>query len=901
MKPLFLEMQAFGPYINKQKIDFEELGKDGIFLIRGKTGSGKTTIFDAMTFALYGGSSGDEEKKTGGVGRNNFSEWRCRQAEDHVDTIVSFTFMEGGKKYNFKRCLVRKRTNFSEEYSAKLILSDGTEKELFENPKKADLNAKAEEIIGLSKEQFRQVVLLPQGQFERFIVADSGEKEQILNKLFNAERWSAYAEEMYITASNKMKDLDDKKNRVKNILEDVSVMTELIGEERLTAVSSVADLDEYLKALKEGKKSLEEQYKSFNVEEKEAQLDADRDLARKFKDLHNLENSDKELEEQRSAYDIKRNEQQNATEVDYFRVPISEYEAAEKALNDRKNDHKNLLDQLPGFKKASEDAEKALDDYKKDSPVQANTTKIGELQAKTHAYEEAGILKLEADRLYVKRCESEKALQKAEEETEKTKKEAAKMKEAFDSEEAKAKEYRDRYYNGIYGEIASDLEEDKPCPVCGNTHHPDLAKKTDDSISKDKVDEQEQIAKDARAEWDLAEGKHRSSEEKLKTLNSVFNDDNNVYLQAKASYEKNMESLIEGIEDLEALKKEISTLNQANRTFEEEAKRLTDLASKARSTFEEQTTLIGKALSEIHNAQAYFDDKKFVLDKLMHEKGYSNIDEIKSKMMKPEELKDLTSEIAAYDEQCSSNKKAVLEAKEGLKDKTEPDASKFEERKSAIDAMKDSYSKKTASFEDEIKDISNKENKLSKLWQEYNDNISQAKSDLDFAKTLKGSTGLGLQRYVLAIMFDQVIGEANVMLSKVHGGRYQLFRSDDKGTGNKKGLELKVFDRWSPEDKEGRSVRMLSGGEKFLVSLSLSIGMSTIAQKTGMKIDSLFIDEGFGTLDETSINDAMEILESVRKDNGLIGIISHVKLLEENIPTQLEVVKTDKGNYIKVG
>ena len=99
----------------------------------------------------------------------------------------------------------------------------------------------------------------------------------------------------------------------------------------------------------------------------------------------------------------------------------------------------------------------------------------------------------------------------------------------------------------------------------------------------------------------------------------------------------------------------------------------------------------------------------------------------------------------------------------------------------------------------------------------------------------------------------------------------------------------------------GRSVRMLSGGEKFLVSLSLSIGMSTIAQKAGMRIDSLFIDEGFGTLDETSINDAMEILESVRKDNGLIGIISHVKLLEENIPTQVEVIKTDKGNYIKVG
>lgn len=170
---------------------------------------------------------------------------------------------------------------------------------------------------------------------------------------------------------------------------------------------------------------------------------------------------------------------------------------------------------------------------------------------------------------------------------------------------------------------------------------------------------------------------------------------------------------------------------------------------------------------------------------------------------------------------------------------------------------------------------------------------------MEFAKKLRGDSGIGLQRYVLAILFQQVIGEANRMLGKVHGGRYHLYRSDDKGKGNKRGLELKVYDNRRP-DTEGRSVSMLSGGEKFLVSLALSIGMSTVAQKGGVQIEALFIDEGFGTLDDSSIHDAMEVLESVRRSSGMIGIISHVQLLESNIPTHLEVVKSGSGSCLRM-
>ena len=176
--------------------------------------------------------------------------------------------------------------------------------------------------------------------------------------------------------------------------------------------------------------------------------------------------------------------------------------------------------------------------------------------------------------------------------------------------------------------------------------------------------------------------------------------------------------------------------------------------------------------------------------------------------------------------------------------------------------------------------------------------IREAEEDFAFAKKLRGDSGTGLQRYVLGIMFSSVVAAANQMLELVHGGRYRLYRSDEKAQGtNKRGLELKVFDRNSVEHG-GRFVSTLSGGEKFLASLALSIGMSTIAQKSGIKIEALFIDEGFGSLDEDSISDAMNILGSIQQANGLVGIISHVQLLQDRIPTKLQVQEVEGGSHI---
>ena len=215
----------------------------------------------------------------------------------------------------------------------------------------------------------------------------------------------------------------------------------------------------------------------------------------------------------------------------------------------------------------------------------------------------------------------------------------------------------------------------------------------------------------------------------------------------------------------------------------------------------------------------------------------------------------------------------------------------------AIEAQRE-HSAKSGVIGAEIERLKKKKKDLEALGEGIDEKLAQAESDQRFARSLRGDTGTGLQRYVLGIMFSSAVAEANKMLELVHDGRYRLYRSDEKAQGsNKRGLELKVFDRYS-EEHGGRHVSTLSGGEKFLTALALSIGMSSIAQKSGIKIDALFIDEGFGTLDEDSIEDAMNILNGIRKASGMVGIISHMQILQDNIQMKLRIKRDAAGSHI---
>ncbi len=883
MRPIRLELQAFGPYIERQTVDFDRLSKNGMFLIKGQTGSGKTTIFDAMTFALYGGASGVDEKAKNG--RNDLAEWRCNQAPDRLDTYVSFLFETRGKQYYFKRSLVRRRVNLSPKFECGEIDGDGDPVPFFENPKAKDLTDKAVELIGLTKEQFRQVVLLPQGQFEKFLVADSGDKEAILRRIFRSEQWGKYTDAFFKSAYERKQALDEMHQRVAASLEE----------------EGLADLDalgERIASFQSKSAALAEAHRAFNGPEKQKALNADRTLAEQFRPLRELEAKRDQLRGQKEEHERRLGIYNKAESAEALRPAVTEYEKAQKDSDARGAALRAAIKTLPEARQAAERARLALESHEQESPVSQLQKQIGIYEDKRGTYRDLDALQTTCRKT---RREYEAARKRAEADrgkAEKANADAAQAKQNYDFAQRGAKEYRDRYYAGIYGELAAALTDGEPCPVCGSKAHPAPAVRAENSISKADVDAAETEEKAKREQWDRAEEARQAAEAALKKTEETAQALRAQKDQAEIEWDNACRQMLPGIADLASLEEKLREAQTQIARYAQRGEALKAAAEKSVKALSEAEANANNAQKEADAAEKTLAEQKQTLFAALREKGYQTPEEAKADLRSAAERKQLHSRLEQYTAMVRENEENLAQKTAELQGKTPPDERRFDARQQEISDEAERFTAEDAKLRRDVERLSAKRKALSETDALYRAQINGAEDDLSFAKKLRGDAGVGLQRYVLAIMFNQVIGEANRMLEKVHGGRYKLFRTDEKGTGNRRGLELKVWDNRSAEPA-GRSVAMLSGGEKFLVSLALSIGMSTVAKKSGAQIDALFIDEGFGTLDGESIQDALEVLENVRRGSAMIGIISHVELLEENIPVQLEVVKDRNGNYIK--
>ena len=680
--------------------------------------------------------------------------------------------------------------------------------------------------------------------------------------------------------------LKDLKKQIDNALQDYKVQ----------------DLDE-MSARIEGFKTelgeIEKNHTAFNAEKKQKQLSDDIALAEQYKPLHDLERRKALLDGQSEVIKRKRLEYEEAVRAEDLRQIIKEFEDAAREYESRKRQLINAKNEVPAITALAEEAQKALTDYERTSPIEQNSQKIGELEGKREVY--AGYTDLVAKE---QSASLAKDLANTKSETAKSKHEAAvnnakKAKEAFDSAERTEIQYRNRYYAGIYGVIASDLKEGEKCPVCGSTDHPSPAQKTPDSVEKTDLDAKESATKAARQTWDKAE-KVRSGKEKEKNeADDELKEAEGALSTAKANRASAESMLIPGITDLAGLEAAIKALIQENKKYETKRKELSDSLTEAQQNLTAANQNAVAAEEEKTKAEVKYNEASQKLQEQLVEKGFPDIKSVTELLRSPAERNALHKAIVEYENSVAANNADLSKKRAELAGKTEPDSSQFESRQKEITEENEKYTANKTRLEKDIREYSEKHNVLSEKKKYYDDNRIQASDDLKFAKTLRGDAGTGLSRYVLAVMFGQVLAEANRMLEKVHGGRYRLARTSSSDTRMKSGLDLIVHDNRSPQ-KEGRGVSMLSGGEKFLVSLALSIGMSTIAQSTGVRIEALFIDEGFGTLDNTSIGDAMEVLDCVRKSSGTIGIISHASVLAENIPTQLEVVKRNEGSTVRL-
>ena len=881
MKPISVRFKCFGPYMDEQFVDFEELGNKGIFLICGETGSGKTTILDAICYALFG-------KSSGGL-RQGIEVMRCKSAKKADKTIVEYIFESNGNRYKFHRMLSYGTKKLNEEDGCE-ILQDGEFVPIFQNPKVTSVNKKAEEILGLTYDQFCQVIMLPQGKFERLLVSNSEEKERTLTSLFHADKWN----EIVLGVKAKV---DEETKRLEKELADIQSQLHVYGctsvdglKEKLTALGE--ELASITTAVQEAEQCKHQTAKAYEDSIKDNEI---------FTALESYRKKLEALKQQTEEYARRQKALQLSEAADAIREIHTAYTAAKDTANTAEEDLKSAASALSTAEESDRAAKKEKERHDA-GRVSYDTDKetLTRLKDARNLYASIGEKKaaLEAAANKEKEKKTEAEIAKQAYETARGLWERAKK--ANDDAVSTYQEISKKYAANIAGNLASKLEDGVPCPVCGSTHHPAPAELAEGvSVSEEDVETANQAINTTSATLSTAKSTMDYAQAECKQTDEAFTVSQRDTAVAKAAYEVSLKNSIEGINDAKDLEDEIKKVESRITTFELEEQTVAIGISNAATALSAALQRKSDALAKASSAKKKLEAESQSWAAALAEKGFFDEASYSAALQDKEFLVSERSAIVAYYAAVKTAQDAFDEQLKKTEGLAAPEMKALQDaKKQAEDTWKEKNDTFTTTSQT-VKNMKTLYTSLSARWEKYQAEKTIADSNTDFARKLNSSTGLSLQRYVLGIMLTSITVAANQLLKTVRSGRYQLYRSyESSGSAHKAGLELDVLDT---SNGEKRSVTTLSGGEKFLLALSLAIGLSTVvqAQSGGTRLDAMFIDEGFGSLDSECINDAMSILQGIQKSHGLVGIISHVEKLSEIIPTRLEVVTSADGNYIK--
>ena len=1037
MRPIKLTISAFGPYASKQVIDFEELKGRNIFVISGKTGAGKTTIFDAISYALYGEASG-ESRETDSL-RSHF-------ADDNTETYVELEFELRGEKYTVNRVPKQKKKKArGEGYTEKsadatLTLPDGKVITKVKN-----VTDKIIEILGITREQFKQIVMLAQGEFKKLLLADSVEREGIFRKIFNTYDFEKIQAELKDKAANLSKNRTKSKHEMEINLKNIKGEHDIVIDEYVDFPLVI----EKLKDLLERDNNI---YKTLNEEGKEV----DNNLQVKNQEKAIIENNNnllkekeiitKALEELLSKEDEYKNKSKtiidgkNAKEVKYIEDKLIE---TTKKLTKREEDYNLSLKNIDSLKLKQEEANKLLQieeskecDREKLSVEINNLNKLEEkiieldsLNNKVmHLKQSAENSKLQIinnkkETEELKKSKEEKELQLKDIATLETKKvelesdikaknktldevrELFKVIRSFQNtyieHNNKAKEYKefeveykkvkenyekmdDLYKKEQAGILASKLQENEPCPVCGSTNHPNKA-----TIKENlKIPTKEEL-KVAKENLDKLEKENLEKINNLTTLNSnkttyleqvnnhlsmlsatlnidkTFNSETakvvkNLGTELKSVIDKLKDELLKVIDKISLKEKIEKELNLITTTINEREHSLIKLEECEKNYTTELTQNITKIdeykkeipenitdlktlnnLIEVKTKELNISKEKLAKLRLENENLAKKLEGENSTSKEiNKSIEELKLEIAnnkanfneAIKEQGFDNIQTYEDAKlqismvESLEKEVENYNSELKltkaKQEDIINKTKDIVFMDITTIDEEIRSIQNNKKELESKLRELHAIIVGNKTILKNVENLniefkeieeeykvlgeladlangKKAPYISFERYILASYFEDIIEAANIRLEKMTGDRFSLIRKTSKSKGaGQKGLELEIYDNYTDSS---RDVSSLSGGESFKASLSLALGLSDIVQSNagGVSLDTMFVDEGFGTLDPQSLDNAIDSLLELQRGGRLVGIISHVEELKERIDAKLEVTSTSKGSKVE--
>ena len=1037
MRPIKLTISAFGPYASKQVIDFEELKGRNIFVISGKTGAGKTTIFDAISYALYGEASG-ESRETDSL-RSHF-------ADDNTETYVELEFELRGERYIVNRVPKQKKKKArGEGYTEKsadatLTLPDGKVITKVKN-----VTDKIIEILGITREQFKQIVMLAQGEFKKLLLADSVEREGIFRKIFNTYDFEKIQAELKDKAANLSKNRTKSKHEMEINLKNIKGEHDIVIDEYVDFPLVI----EKLKDLLERDNNI---YKTLNEEGKEV----DNKLQVKNQEKAIIETNNnlikekeiitKALDELLSKEDEYKNKSKtiidgkNAKEVKYIEDKLIE---TTKKLTKREEDYNLSLKNIDSLKLKQEEANKLLQieeskecDREKLSVEINNLNKLEEkiieldsLNNKVmHLKQSAENSKLQIinnkkETEELKKSKEEKELQLKDIATLETKKvelesdikaknktldevrELFKVIRSFQNtyieHNNKAKEYKefeveykkvkenyekmdDLYKKEQAGILASKLQENEPCPVCGSTNHPNkatikenlkiptkeelkVAKENLDKLEKENLEkinnlttlnsnkttyleqvnnhlsmlsatlnidktfnsETAKVVKNLGTELKSVIDKLKDEllkvidkislkekiEKELNLITTTINEREQSLIKLEESEKNYTTELTQNITKIDEYKKEIpeniTDVKTLNNLIEVKTKELNiskeklaklrleneNLAKKLEgenSTSKEINKSIEELKLEIANNQTNFNEA-------IKEQGFDNIEDYENAKLKISMVEVLEKEVENYNSELKLTKAKREDIVNKTKDIVFMDITTIDEEIRSIQNNKKELESKLRELHAIIvgnktilKNVENLNIEFKEIEEEY-----KVVGELADLANGKKAPYISFERYILASYFEDIIEAANIRLEKMTGDRFSLIRKTSKSKGaGQKGLELEIYDNYTDSS---RDVSSLSGGESFKASLSLALGLSDIVQSNagGVSLDTMFVDEGFGTLDPQSLDNAIDSLLELQRGGRLVGIISHVEELKERIDAKLEVTSTSKGSKVE--
>ncbi len=866
MRPIDLTMSAFGPYAGRTDIDFGFLSEGGVFLITGDTGAGKSTIFDAISFALYGEGSGGKEKRMARSFRSDY-------ADAKTETFVRFRFSHKMRTYEITR---------NPEYERDKVVGKGKTKQVAravfrceETGEVVDgtqaVDEKILSLIGLSRDQFAQTVMIAQGDFLKILNAKSEERKRLFQKIFGTGVFSdlqTRLKEMYAEAKNKVDALNglvnaafmriqaDSLEEIKKTPDALQQMIPALSECIASEKEKMADLTGEIEALDEARMKTQ------------AEITEGRAVN---KDFDEMEAREKQLKEHLSGKDeiaeIRKKAKRavSAMRVEPARAILLN---AEKLLKDAKKKHETAKENEEKYRPLLEEIEKKLTESQKvydDNYVSVRT---------------------QADAL-LKTVPVIQKYRDAEKEVQNSK---TRLKNALADEKRAYDRYQDarsRFYLGQAALLAGTLSDGEPCPVCGSVNHPNPAKNTESAVTRDDLDETERT-------YRLKNQAAREAEKNVAVWTA----------EVAGALNRLSERGVSPADTQETVKKRASDLNAQAERMEKTVKELSLRAEKGRAFLSEAVAVFKETASLMEKYALDIEKGRKAFEAALSAEGFENEEDFSSSLLEPNALTRLENEIKAYDDikiQLESRidalrakltgktrvnteaiSEALVRAETLLKEKRQT-ASRMDKR---ISANEDALSSLTA--------ISKKKAAAEKRWALVTDVYASVSGQQS------GKMKMSFETYVQQYYFKQVISAANKRLTQLTEGMFTLrVKLEASNLRAQAGLDLEVLDRstglW-------RDVNTLSGGESFMASLALALGLSDVVQSSsgGIRLDAMFIDEGFGTLDENALRQALALLTRLADGNRLIGVISHVPELKEKITKRIIIRKKTFGSVARV-